>query len=175
MRELVALACLAALVGAGAACTDAPTPEFARAKAAYESAMADTTDVTYAGKRWDDVLARLRAVPTSNAREKRIADQLAADIETTRARLAADLRASDKVADELLDLKSFPAPQPIQAADATDKQQARPARRTSATNSWRGNDAWMRAPRRSCPALHGGGGLHDAEQGRRAFQVRVRR
>jgi hypothetical protein len=107
------------------ACDDAPTPEYATAKAAYQSALAETADVTYKGARWDEVLKLLKAVPSSNAKEHRLAQQLVTDIEGTRARIAADLRASDANADRLLDIKSLPpldtAPPPPKEPTAKDR------------------------------------------------------
>ncbi len=95
------------------ACEEAPTPEYAKAKAAYTAAFADTADVTYKGARWDEVLTLLKAVPPSNGKERRLAQQLVIDIESTRARIAADLRASDANAEKLLDIKSLPPLEPI--------------------------------------------------------------
>lgn len=108
MRLLIATLTLTLL-----ACEEAPTPQYAKAKAAYQSAFADTADVTYKGARWDEVLTLLKAVPASNAKEHRLAQQLVTDIESTRARIAAGVRASDANAEKLLDIKSLPPLEPI--------------------------------------------------------------
>jgi hypothetical protein len=112
-------------------CEAAPTPEYAKAKAAYQAAFADTADVTYKGPRWDEVLTLLKAVPPSNAKEHRLAQQLVTDIESTRARLAADLRASNENADRLLDIKSLPPLEPQAKPtkfEATEEQKLAQAR-----------------------------------------------
>lgn len=114
-----------------AACTNEPTPEYAKAKVAYQAAFADTADVTYKGARWDEVLALLKVVPTSNAPEHRLAQQLVSDIESTRARIAADLRASDDNANRLLEIKPLPPlEQPAQAPkpERTETQRLAEAR-----------------------------------------------
>jgi hypothetical protein len=86
----------------------APTPEFARAKKAYDDAMGATADTSYAGARWDEVVRLLHAVPEKNAREHRTAALLADDIESTRAKTAAQIASSRAEADKLLDVKSLP-------------------------------------------------------------------
>lgn len=122
MRSLVLVAGL--LFAALAACKDAaPTPEYAKAKAAYQAAFAETADITYSGARWDEVLALLKAVPASNEREHKLARTLVDDIEATRARIAKDMIASKAVADKLLDIKSLP---PLEVAEPHTPQPKEP-------------------------------------------------
>ncbi len=109
------------VVVAGCPRSDVPTPAFAEAKGAYDKAMADTADTSYAGPRWDEVLRLLHAVPRTNAHERHVAELLAGDIEDTRRRVGAELARSSAEADKLLDaphLAPLPTPRAAPARAA---------------------------------------------------------
>lgn len=114
---VLALALSIAVAAAG--CEDAaPTPAYAQAQAAYAAAMKETADTTYLGKQWDEVLSLLRAVPSSNAHERTVAQALVQDIEQARARAAAAMKRGDAEASKLLQLESFAAIPPPPPPDA---------------------------------------------------------
>lgn len=86
---------------------DGPSPEWLAARAAYDEAMAEPGS-GYLGPRWDETLRLLRAVPDDDAAAQRRARALIAEIESTRATMAAELRRGEDVAGKLLELPSIP-------------------------------------------------------------------
>lgn len=109
-----------ALAVVGACHDDAPSAEWLSAKAAYDAAMAEPGSVSYLGPRWDDVLAKLRLVPSSHGHDHRLAQALIYEIERTRGATAAQLKKGDEVAQKLLDFPVLPGdPSPPPGAAPT--------------------------------------------------------